>query len=304
LSKQPVPPEEKNPAVSPKLSAVIMTCLEKDKAKRLASPASLGTQLRAIAVDDFGITVARPEAGPSDPNASFSVVDALIKLGDYSKARAICESQSQDSFWKRHFLAFITLREGDYSTAQKAFQNCLDQADSKVARTLALGGIGETCQKMGDLKQALGYFEQSTLEAPDQGVPLANTARVRGLLGDVQGAVAAYRKALGLAYDITFVLGLAEVLLQERMYDEAVEELSKALTMYADDVRLQHPLAEALSAKVLFYLNQHHLFLPGMTHEVQLAKSYALRSLEVGYLTERSSMLVRLCDRLLIVLRG
>jgi tetratricopeptide (TPR) repeat protein len=157
---------------------------------------------------------------------------------------------------------------------------------------------------MGDLKQALGYFEQSTLEAPDQGVPLANTARVRGLLGDVQGAVAAYRKALGLAYDITFVLGLAEVLLQERMYDEAVEELSKALTMYADDVRLQHPLAEALSAKVLFYLNQHHLFLPGMTHEVQLAKSYALRSLEVGYLTERSSMLVRLCDRLLIVLRG
>jgi len=100
----------------------------------------------------------------------------------------------------------------------------------------------------GRFREAVGEFEEAVLIAPGYADSLVNLGVARQKLGDVPGAIESYRRALRFKDSARVRRNLAEALIVTGRLDEALPELSRALSLDPAYTRIRREYARALAA--------------------------------------------------------
>ena len=95
------------------------------------------------------------------------------------------------------YLATTYLAQNQTSKARDALQNYLAEGDNRLFRQMALTQLGVTDEDLGDYHGArAAYMEAAQLNGPEKARAQIGAARTLTLIGDHQGAIAAYQQFL------------------------------------------------------------------------------------------------------------
>jgi tetratricopeptide (TPR) repeat protein len=95
--------------------------------------------------------------------------------------------------------AFRYLEDGQYQDALDVYQSLLKQ---NSGNTYALRGKAQALLQLGKFDEALSAYDESIYRQPDMGVTYANRGILKDRMGDYEGALADYRKALALEPEV------------------------------------------------------------------------------------------------------
>ncbi len=166
-------------------------------------------------------------ANPASATTYAVRTDALVELGRYEQAQQALDRMldlrpGPDAYARASYL--FELR-GD-QRAQAAMQAAHDEARTDADRAFASYYLGELAWNSGRLAEALAAYEQSLAEDPAWVPAIAGRAKVRAAQGDVPGALADYRTAVGRLPQPQLLVELGELL-------EATGDAAGAQEQYA-----------------------------------------------------------------------
>lgn len=161
-----------------------------------------------------------------NPNKGFAfqiLGDALIELGEYAEAEksfgemiALGGIQPLTQSAMQQRLARLALLKGDSEKAKIHFSNALKIAESlpePPMETVAYCNwqLGETAFSKGDYKTAEQHYKDALETFPEYAKALASMGNVRFALGDINGAIEFYERAVKRLPDINFVAALGDL---------------------------------------------------------------------------------------------
>jgi len=110
-------------------------------------------------------------------------------------------SRNESSYSLGHlagfYLAATYLAQNKTSKARDALRDYLAEADNRLFRQMALTQLGATEEDLGDNREAhAAYSQAASLTGPEKAHAQIGAARTLALIGDRQGAIAAYQEFL------------------------------------------------------------------------------------------------------------
>ena len=156
---------------------------------------------------------------PGTLNAWGVLADALLELGEYSKAgEAIQQMRAlgSDTAETEIRIGRMLFLEGDTAGARKHLFRALAFAQSiplPPRETVAWcrWQLGEIAFSTGEYRQAERYYRQTLASYPGYVQALASLGRVRAAQGDLPGAIEPYEEAVRRFPDPTFVAALGDL---------------------------------------------------------------------------------------------
>ena len=280
--------------IPPELITLIFKCLAKRKERRFKSFSLLRNELAAIKIRYFNQESPPFIASPPNEDAIISIVENLIKIGDYEVARSYSKLITKKLLWKYFFPAHCDSLEKNYSEAITKFKTCLKYVKTDFEKFNVYKELGFAIEKTGDLNQALHYFELCAKIHPHMGVSFADIARVYKKNGMNKEAIKSYKHSLDLAYDPGVVSRYVEFLIDIKHFDDAISELQKALLLFTDDLQLHIHLAMAAIGKLLEDFSNNKYVLEEIEKNLSIAKNHAQLALENGYQIDKAEDILKL----------
>jgi len=145
--------------------------------------------------------------------------DALLELGDYSKATAAYEKVEEldhGTVASETRLARLAFLRGDLATAQRRYAAALAQAKAALVPTAesiawCYWQSGETAFQAGDYAAAEQDDRDALAVSPNYVRAMASLGRVRAALADRAGAIEQYEHAVRIMPDPLFVAALGDL---------------------------------------------------------------------------------------------
>jgi tetratricopeptide (TPR) repeat protein len=112
---------------------------------------------------------------------------------------ALVQNDSDSTFGHvaRFYLAAAYLAQNQTSKARDALRSYLAEGRNSLFRQMALVQLGVTDEDLGDYHGArAAYLQAAELNGPEKARAQMSAARTLGLIGDRQGAIAAYQQFL------------------------------------------------------------------------------------------------------------
>ncbi|WP_422038619.1 tetratricopeptide repeat protein [Roseibium sp.] len=190
------------------------------------------------------------EMSPQDTEIAYRTAAALLQAGYLEEAQSQLRRivfTEPDNLDARASLGNCQLLLGDLENAAQNFQDVLDRsADNRNA----LFGFATVCLKEGRADAALESVERLTVLMPHSPAVLTLQAETQAKTGNGAAAIATYRKALKTDPSQTgALLGLSDVLLRRKRYDEVIEYTIKANELAPTDPLALELLSDALAGK-------------------------------------------------------
>lgn len=133
---------------------------------------------------------------------------------------------------------------GDDEAAVAAFRDALSH-DPDMDH--AYGNLAHACQRLGAPERALDLLEEMAVAAPDNWALQARIGLIRQTQHDIEGAIAAYERALAIDPKLNQVRNnLAAALVRQGALEDALEHCRIALADGHDSTALQNNMAMAL----------------------------------------------------------
>ena len=194
------------------------------------------------------------ERCPNDAEALTALGRARLLTGDGGAADSLfraAEHTMPDSGFAEYGRGLLALASGDQNTARNDFRSAYRRSTSRVDAMVQEAVI--LANRYSDRRNALRRLDDVARLYPEN--PSVHTVRGRLLHqnGDLDDALAAYRQQLAVnPGSADAVLGIADVLTEERDYSRARDELYRALTT------IQGHDAELALAIAVSYLGERH----------------------------------------------
>ena len=190
------------------------------------------------------------ELSPQDSEIAYRTASALLQSGYLEEAqsqlRRIVFAQP-DNLNARASLGNCQLLLGDTENAALNFRDVLSQIPENRN---ALYGLASVCLKDCDFQEAATIAKQLLEQLPESPAVLALFAETQAKTGQTAAAIAVFRKALkGDPENVQALLGLADVLLKRKRYDEVVELTIRTNQLAPTDPLALELLSDALAGK-------------------------------------------------------
>jgi len=184
------------------------------------------------------------EKQPNYLEGHVSIAVILIEKGRWEEAIPRLEKalSLDPKCWFAHAnLGIIRQQQGRIAEALEHFQKAVEIMPNNLNARL---NLGRALADQGRLAEALVQFQAATKMAPNHAPSQLDLANVYLELGKLEDAKAAYETALRSEPQmIEARLGLAETLAQQQHYQQALEELNRALQLAPDDPMVKATLA-------------------------------------------------------------
>ncbi len=190
------------------------------------------------------------ELSPQDTEIAYRTASALLQAGYLEEAQSqlrrivFAEPEHMNA---RASLGNCQLLLNDLSNAK---QNFLEVLDQKPENRNALFGLASILLKEGKAGEATEPAKRLVDLLPETPSVLTLFAETQAKSGQIAPAIAAFRKALKTdqAY-VPALLGLSEILLQRKRFDEVVELTIRACNLSPADSKPLELLSDALAGK-------------------------------------------------------
>ena len=176
---------------------------------------------RAVELSDAAL-----EINPYSSGALATKVDGLVELGRYDASRDALEQllglrPGLDAFTRASYAQEL---RGDVDGARAALERAAQVASVPADRAFAQHYLGELAWHSGELDRAASAYDAALAADPTHVPALAGRAKVKAARGDVDGAVADYRAAVGLQPQPGTLVELGELLESLGRTDEAQQQ--------------------------------------------------------------------------------
>lgn len=190
------------------------------------------------------------ELAPQDTEIAYRTASALLQAGYLEEAQSQLRRivfAEPEHLNARGSLGSCQLLQGDLENAQQNFRDVLDQAPDNRN---ALFGLATVLLKEGRAAEAERLARSLVELLPETPAVLALFAETQGKTDQVPASIAAYRKALKIDPEHTpALIGLSEILLLRKRYDEVIELAVRASQLSKTDAYPLSLLSDALSGK-------------------------------------------------------
>ncbi|XP_047361479.1 cell division cycle protein 16 homolog isoform X1 [Vespa velutina] len=126
-----------------------------------------------------------------------------------------------------HEMGVISFYNMDYKTAERQFKEAMRRVQCGLKDVILpskwealLNNLGHTCRKMKKYEEALNYHQQALVLNPLNPSTYSAMGFINALMGNIQEAVDAFHRALGLRRDDTFTTTMLTYVM-EQLIDEA-----------------------------------------------------------------------------------
>lgn len=290
-----IPPSIKNAdnKIPTELLDVTFKCLAKRKQDRFNSFSDLRTELANICKTYFNEEP--PEIVKYTPNEEviISIVEGLIKLGDYERARLYSKSIAKNIFWKNFFPALCDSYEKKYDSSLHQFKSCIQYISTKFEKIVLYKELGYAVEKTGELNEALSYYKIVAELNPELGSIFADIARIKLKNKKYDEAIKNYKHSLELSYDPGVVAKYLEFLIDIKHFDVAIKEAQKALLMYNDDMQVHIYLAQAAISKLVESIT-NNIPITDIRKYLSLANKHASIALNSGFQVDKAEDILEL----------
>jgi tetratricopeptide (TPR) repeat protein len=239
------------------LIAAIGAGCSKREGRRARAAREAAAQAEAAKVERQSRSAARagdqgvvPPAQPlvSVP-ASFAEGEAAFKAKNYKEATAIFEAyvgRKPGNGWGYYMLGLSAWKSGDFSKAEKAFEQALSIDPEHVKSLVNSARLFIDQKRQDDAIERLARASQIDPESAEVHRLLARTYRD---LGKTEAAVEAYRRVIDLNDSDAWSLNdLATLLVETQRADEAVSLLKQAVDLRMNVAEFHNNLGLALEA--------------------------------------------------------
>lgn len=285
-----------NNNIPPELLDLTYKCLAKRKEDRFNSFFDLRKELARIKKRYFNLESPMVIASPPNEDTIISLIETLIKIGDYEKVRQYSESINKKLFYKFYFPALCDSYEKNFFAAIPKFKYCLKYASTEFEKVLLHKEWGFAVESSGDLNEALNYFNVCTELYPNQGVFYADIARIKIKLGKTEEAIQHYKHSLDLAYDPGIVVRYVHFLIDIKRFEDAIRELKKGLLLFTDNMEFHIYLADASIGKIVEEISNNNIIPREIDEHLKVAKKYATIALNLGFQTDKAKEILSLHD--------
>ncbi len=201
---------------------------------------------RAVVVVDSSPAEQRPEPRPPAP-VSFEEAEDVFRSGDYQRAADLFEAYAlrrPDNPWGPYMVGISAWRAGDHVRAEEALRRTLVlDEDHKKGRI----NLARVLLELGEPGEALEQAETLVELEPQWGEAWRVLGNARSSLGQVEGAIEAYREALVLdSLDAWTMNNLGLLLIRAGHYEEALRPLARATHLRPQVATFQNNLGIAL----------------------------------------------------------
>ena len=189
------------------------------------------------------------EKQPDYLEGHVSIAVILIEKGQWEAAIPRLEKALalDPRCWFAHAnLGIIRQQQGRFAEALEHFQKAVDIMPNNLNARL---NLGRALADQGRFQEALIHFQAATKMAPNHAPSQLDVANVYLELGNLEAAKLAYEGVLRLDPQMVQArLGLAETLAQQQRYQQALDELNRALQLAPDDPLVKATLALFLAS--------------------------------------------------------
>ncbi len=190
-----------------------------------------------------------PDAEPSGAATavSYGSAESAFGAGRYPEATELFVAYTAthpENPWGHYMLGMSTWKTGDRAKALSAFDQAL-QLDPDHRKSLF--NSSRVLLESGRPKEALERIEKALGQEPMSNEGLRLLGRTRYELGDVDGAIGAYRRALSLSErDVWSMNNLGLIYIQQDRSFEALAPLARAVELRSNAPVFQNNLGTAL----------------------------------------------------------
>lgn len=190
------------------------------------------------------------EMSPQDTEIAYRTAAALLQAGYLEEAQSQLRRivfTEPDNLDARASLGNCQLLLGDLENAAQNFQDVLDRSPDNRN---ALFGYATVCLKEGRADAAAESVDRLTVLMPHSPAVLTLQAETQAKTGHGAAAIATFRKALKADPSQTgALLGLADVLLRRKRFDEVIDYTIRANELVPTDPLALELLSDALAGK-------------------------------------------------------
>ncbi len=198
-------------------------------------------------------TVSAASAVPADEapsavtTASYENAESAFSAGRYPEAAQLFTAYTAthaENPWGHYMLGMSSWKSGEYQKALSAFEQAL-QLDPGHRKSLF--NSSRVLLESGHPKEALERIETALGQEPMSNEGLRLLGRARYEIGDVEGAIAAYQKALSIdERDVWSMNNLGLIYIQQDRSAEALPPLARAVELRGNAPVFQNNLGTAL----------------------------------------------------------
>ena len=208
-------------------------------------------QTKTTSTPDSATPTVSATAGAETPAAitavSYETAESAFSAGRYPEAAELFAAYNvthPENPWGHYMLGMSAWKTGEHEKALKAFDQAI-QLDPSHRKSLfnssrVLLGSGRPKEALERIEKALGQEPMS-----NEGLRLLGRARYE--LGDVDGAIQAYRRALSIdERDVWSMNNMALIYIQQDRSSEALAPLARAVELRGNAPVFQNNLGTAL----------------------------------------------------------
>ena len=178
---------------------------------------------------------------------SYEVAESAFGAGRYPEAAELFTAYNAthpENPWGHYMLGMSTWKTGEHEKALNAFDQAL-QLDPSHRKSLF--NSSRVLLESGRPKEAVERIEKALAQEPMSNEGLRLLGRARHELGDVDGAVQAYRRALSIdERDVWSMNNMGLIYIQQDRSSEALAPLARAVELRSNAPVFQNNLGTAL----------------------------------------------------------